>query len=387
MLLLLLIAAPLSPHPVTAAPPDRLAIIRRHDRPDERYIALGQRYPAVGKVGRRMGDGTLIGDRWVLTAGHVANGLMRRGGEPTVYFGDRAFRVRRAYLHPAWQEMNPHDIAVLELESPVTGIQPLGLYTGRKEQHQIATLVGHGQYGTGNNRERQDDDQKRGATNRIERVTADQIVFCFDAPPHGTDLEGIPGAGDSGGPALITVAGVPLIAGVSSAGQPGDLGPGTYGALDYFTRVSTHASWVKQVLEGKVAPSEFSATASNGNGPVRTRAITPLADEASGNVAIPDSPAGKRLTLLTALMLQGDTTKIEPFLRENVAPENITPARIAAYRSMMGRYRGGTLAAILLAEPYHVDAMIRTNAGDMILGVEVDKQPPHFIRGVLEGKM
>ena len=66
--------------------------------------------------------------------------------------------------------------------------------------------------------------------------------------------------GDSGGPALITVAGKTYIAGVSSAGYDGVDGPGSYGAIDVFTRVSTHAAWIDSVM--KSATSKSSSTGS-----------------------------------------------------------------------------------------------------------------------------
>jgi hypothetical protein len=123
------------------------------------------------------------------------------------------------------------------------------LYDGRDERGKIAVLVGHGMAGVGNSTDRADDGRRRAATNRVEQADPLMLVFTFDAPPAGTDLEGIPGRGDSGGPALIDVNGQTCIAGVSSAGGPGANGPGTYGARDYFVRVSSHVAWIRKVMQ------------------------------------------------------------------------------------------------------------------------------------------
>ena len=237
-----------------ATPPGTPAIIIRHDRTDAQYVALGSRYPSVVKVGRRMGDGTLIDARWVLTAAHVAAGVMRRTASPAVFLGDREVRIARAYVHPRWVDMGPHDIALLELAEPVNGVIPVAPCRSGGEQGRIAILVGHGATGRGNERARTDDGLKRGATNRIETANETHLIFRFDAPPRGTDLEGIPGPGDSGGPAIIDRDGRSCIAGVSSAGEPGANGPGTYGALDYFTRTSRYTAWLDSVQAGFVEP-------------------------------------------------------------------------------------------------------------------------------------
>jgi hypothetical protein len=42
----------------------------------------------------------------------------------------------------------------------------------------------------------------------------------------------------------------PPIVGISSAGQPGRNGPATYGARDYFGRVSTHLAWIREAMAG-----------------------------------------------------------------------------------------------------------------------------------------
>ena len=230
------------------------AIIIRHDRTDAQYLALGARYPGVVKVGRRMGDGTLIDPRWVLTAAHVANGVMRRTSAPAIYIGDREVKISRAFVHTRWVDMGPHDIGLLELVEPVTDVTPIVPCRAAGELGRIATLVGHGATGRGDQRARTDDGLKRGATNRIDTANNEHLIFRFDAPPRGTELEGIPGSGDSGGPAILERAGRACIAGVSSAGEPGVNGPGTYGALDYFTRVSRYTAWLDSARAGLLKP-------------------------------------------------------------------------------------------------------------------------------------
>jgi hypothetical protein len=46
----------------------------------------------------------------------------------------------------------------------------------------------------------------------------------------------------------LIVGGRPQVAGVSSAGFDGRNGPGTYGAVDHFTRVSEHFGWIRAVM-------------------------------------------------------------------------------------------------------------------------------------------
>lgn len=87
----------------------------------------------------------------------------------------------------------------------------------------------------------------------MDSADAAWLYFSFDAPPAGTKLEGAPGPGYSGGPALIQKNGKVYVAGVSSAGYDGHAGPDSYGAIDVFTRVSTHAAWIDSVVKANPA--------------------------------------------------------------------------------------------------------------------------------------
>lgn len=144
--------------------------------------------------------------------------------------------------------MGPHDVGLIQLSRPVVGARPVPLYRDRNERGRVAVLLGHGKHGDGTKRQFVEDGIARGATSVVDSTDASWLYFSFDAPPKGTRLEGAPGPGDSGGPALLEKGGKIFVAGVSSAGYDGHAGPATYGAVDVFTRVSTHAVWIDSVM-------------------------------------------------------------------------------------------------------------------------------------------
>ena len=49
-------------------------------------------------------------------------------------------------------------------------------------------------------------------------------------------------------PTLLREGSSFAVAGVSSAGFDGASGPGTYGAVDHFTRVSDYLGWIRETL-------------------------------------------------------------------------------------------------------------------------------------------
>jgi len=204
----------------------------------------------VVRVGENGGDGTLIASNWVFTAAHVAHGMFQRSGGNVEVFvdGQDGFAVDQVVLHPGFAPMGPNDIALLHLEQPIIDIEPAGIYRTRDERGQTIVLVGHGDTKPGSGGEWVVDGRRRGATNLIDEVNESHIVFDFDEPENATDLEGTAGPGDSGGPAFIDQDGIPFIAGVSSLGEPGENGPGTYGAREHYVRVSSHAEWIDSVL-------------------------------------------------------------------------------------------------------------------------------------------
>jgi hypothetical protein len=224
-------------------------IIIRHDRDDARYLELGARYPAVCSIGRA-GEGTLIAPQWILSAAHVTRG----SSSPSVECEGVQYKIAEKFIFPGWQEMGPNDIGLIRLAEPVRDISPNPVYERTDEVGKVVTFVGRGGTGTGLTGPTGEDRKRRGATSTVERADHEWLYFTFHDPSSATDLEGISGPGDSGGPALVETSGKFYVAGISVWGQPGEKGRGTYSAKEGYTRVSSYLGWIRDTLSGKSQP-------------------------------------------------------------------------------------------------------------------------------------
>lgn len=206
------------------------------------------------------GMGTLIHPRWLLTSAHVAAALSQQeaqqdASDNTIAFADTSYSIQQIFLHPHWQhnEMDitqtKNNIALIQLVQPVNNISPLSLYPQSDEQETILTFVGQGDYGNGLTGPDAVDGKLRQATNRVEKVDGQWLLCQFDAPPQGTELEGVPGPGDDGGPALLKTDDGWAIAGISAGQDPQNFGgEGYYGTWAYYTRVSQYLDWIESVI-------------------------------------------------------------------------------------------------------------------------------------------
>jgi Trypsin len=224
-------------------------IIIRDDRPDLKYVELGAQFPAECSIGRA-GEGTLVAAQWVITAAHVAKG----SSSPTVNFDGVEYPIEAKYIFPNWQDMGPNDIGLIKLAKPVEGIAPVPVYEDADESGKQVVFVGRGGTGTGLTGPTGEDRKKRGATNTVVSVEKEWLHFIFHEPASASELEGISGPGDSGGPAFIQRSGKYYVAGLSVWGQPGKNGRGTYGALEGYTRVSSYIGWIRDTMGGKNQP-------------------------------------------------------------------------------------------------------------------------------------
>jgi len=233
---------------------DAAGIIIRHDRDDARYRALyadGDRFRAVATIGG--GLGMVIDPYWVVTAAHVVTNVSPF--DPTVVIAGKRYRIERVIMHPGWPaggdvrvRAEVVDLALIRLREPVTDIEPMLLYEGDDEVGTKIIFVGSGQTGTGLTGPVSHDQQWRAATNTVEEASDNWLDFIFSEPPNATDLEGISGPGDSGGPALIERDGRLVLLGVSSGNDGGGAGFCRYGSTEYYARISTKRAWIGQTM-------------------------------------------------------------------------------------------------------------------------------------------
>ena len=254
------------------------AIVIRHDTGYSRYVASESTFPSVfwleQRSMRKICVATLIDAQWALTAAHCVEETdlrahIARAGEYVVQIAGLMSGIDKVVMHPnyAFRYEQAHaseevDLALLHLREPLAIPVPMPLYRERDELDRVATLLGWGYSGVGTTGIQSDDGRFRMAHNRVSEAHG-RLRFDFDDPrlPHSraVDLEGLPGLGDSGGPALLQTADGWQLAGVAigeiaAASAPEGV-QGLYGAIGIYERVSGHLDWIASVIHSAVVES------------------------------------------------------------------------------------------------------------------------------------
>jgi secreted trypsin-like serine protease len=281
-----------------------VAGIIRHDVPEKKYLKLGKQkqFDCVGQLARVDTTGhvvpgascVLVGQRYVLSAAHcfidvdtkpdtfdtVLNGKKahcvmyvqsnRRVTDFTklyATFHGRKFKMKRGIVHPSYLDSLtkcPCDIALIELEQPVTSIEPAKMSYTFDELHSGVTGVGYGESGRADKPESVKLEHKKIAGESVvdsvggpEFENHATLLFCQFVSPNDTTgkhvarpLEYTPGAGDSGGGLFRQRGnGWELVGICSGEGTVGvDLErlvtTGYYGKMISWTRLSAFTGWI-----------------------------------------------------------------------------------------------------------------------------------------------
>jgi secreted trypsin-like serine protease len=278
-----------------------VAGIIRHDVPEKKYLELGKQkqFACVGQIsGGSGGSCVLVSERYVLSAAHCFIDTDKRAdtldtvidgkkaqmvlyvpGNPRVTdfskvyatFNGRRFRAKRGTIHPAYLDSltkGSCDIALLELEQPVTSIGPAKMSSTFDELHSDVTGVGYGASGRADKPESVKLEHKKIAGQSVvdslggpEFGNHATLLFCrFVSPDNKTGphvsrpLEYICGGGDSGGGLFRQVGDDWELIGICGGGGGGiDLQvlmtTGYYGQKMSWTRLAPLMGWIAEQMK------------------------------------------------------------------------------------------------------------------------------------------
>ncbi len=349
------------------------AIILRHDVDEARSIALAAKYPAAGSLQEQVGC-TLIAPLWAVTAAHTVE-----SNPPFinyyVVFGGTRYEVEKIIIHPGRVRDavdSDNDIALLKLKRPVAGIAPALLYEKDDEAGKLVTLVGNGKSGTGlTGPVGEKMKVAHAATNRIEAVFEHSLVLTFDAPPGGTELEGIGGPGDSGGPMFYEEGGKLYLIGVSSfnSGDPADKTNGRYHTLDGMCRISTKHKWIQEIIAADPPDTMWSP-------------LKKLKDDDGW-----PEPAKRRVTAFFKAWNTGQEAMIARFYAEHRPPstQGLTPeARAKGWQELLDTYGAYRPYGYSRHGAYSFGVLVYSERAKIWRGVlfELEENKPHRVKSM-----
>ncbi len=249
------------------------AVVIRDDVDDAMYRIAASEFPALVDMPGE-GHGVLIAPQWAVTAAHTIpghselkrvaiNGVFRNVERVVMHSGyktlpqqlvDQAMASGEAILIVVLLSSSD-DIALVKLTQPVTDVAPVAIYKGDDEPGQIVKIVGKGATGTGatgHDPSGPNRTELRRAYNKITSAHGRWFCYVFDEQLSALPLEGVPGNGDSGGPALLQIEDQWLLAGLASwkvvQGHVMTARPGRYGQTACNVRLSHYIEWIEGVI-------------------------------------------------------------------------------------------------------------------------------------------
>lgn len=242
------------------------AIIIRHDVGPASYEVRNSEYPAVffleRQGNRRVCVATVIHKQWALTAAHclqetLLGNSIENGLRYSVEVGNKPRQIDAVIVHPDYDTNSDADVdlALLRFRESSATPSPMPLQLDENELGEIVTILGWGYFGLGTTGRQYSDGSFRIASNRITEAGR-RLRVVFDDPRDraklALPLEGMPGLGDSGGPALLR-SGIGLtLAGITVGEIEGEdfseETQGKYGSVAIYERVSRHLDWIASVI-------------------------------------------------------------------------------------------------------------------------------------------
>ncbi len=246
------------------------AIIIRHDVGPARYEVRNSAYPAVffleQQSSRKVCAATVIHKQWALTAAHCVNqtllgNAMLNGLNFGVMIAGQKRSIDTVIVHPDFDLSASFDVdlALLHFQQPSASPRPMSLQLAETEVGATVSLLGWGYFGLGTTGRQYNDGSLRLAMNRVTEV-GQRLKIMFDdpreTPSRALPLEGMPGLGDSGGPALLHSDTGLVLAGITVGEIEGndfsEETQGRYGAVAVYEKVSQHIDWIETVIGASV---------------------------------------------------------------------------------------------------------------------------------------
>ncbi len=233
-------------------------------------------------------SGTLIGCNTFLTAGHCVEGDLAPSHYQVFLQHGGIFAVSSISLNPAYN-FPVADVAVLKLQTAVSGIRPTALNTVQDPPFGSAgVIVGFGRSGGSND----DYGIKRygavttGSCSAAGESDTTSVCWTFSAPLGSPGSNSNTCNADSGGPLFLTLGGNSVVAGITSGGTLDSCltGDASYDADVYYYRSfiqsvggsdigSTSCGAIPQVGDGQTEVTAFAGTVNSGS-PDATHAFT-----------------------------------------------------------------------------------------------------------------